>query len=77
MLIDDRLPPPPARPDQPVWEPDWRVWAWVLASAGAAIGCFLTTGLASFVLLCAAVGCGAHAITQALPYGSGLRDYRQ
>jgi len=37
----------------------------------------VTPGFASFVLLCAGVACGAHAITRALPYGDGLREHRQ
>ena len=40
-------------------------------------GGLLTAGFLSFVLLCAALACGAHAITRALPYGEGLREHRQ
>jgi hypothetical protein len=76
MLIDDRVPPFSA-PEQRVWEPDWRLWAWVLAALAAGIGCFASAGLLSFVLLCAALGCGAQAGTRALPYGGGLREHRQ
>jgi hypothetical protein len=77
VLIDDRVPPFSAEPGRSVWEPDWRVWSWVLAALAAAAGCWLTAGLASFVLLCAVVGCAAEALSRTLPYGQGLREHRQ
>ena len=76
MLIDDRV-PPFSEPDQRVWEPDWRQWAWNLAAVAATVACFATEGLTGFVLLCVAVACGCHAISRALPYGGGLREHRQ
>jgi hypothetical protein len=78
LLIDDRVPPfrPPA--DEPrVWEPDPRTCAWAAAAVVFAVAGLLSPGFASFVLLCAALACGAHAITRALPYGDGLREHRQ
>jgi len=78
MLIDDRVPPFLPPPDERrVWEPNPRTLAWVAATAGTTAGAALTGGVASFVLVCAALGCGAHAITRALPYGEGLREHRQ
>jgi predicted lysophospholipase L1 biosynthesis ABC-type transport system permease subunit len=76
VLIDDRLPPPSGH-DRPIWEPNWRLWAWVLTALASAVGCFVTGGLLSYVLVCVALACGAHAVTRALPYGDGLREYRQ
>lgn len=76
MLIDDRL-PPYSPPDRPVWEPNWRLLAWIAATVAAGAASALTAGIVSYVLLCLAVGCGGHAVTIGLPYGSGLRDYRQ
>ena len=77
FLIDDRVPPPSARPDRPVWEPDWRVVGWIAAAVAAVGGAVATAGFVSFVLCCAALGCAAHAATVALPYGDGLREHRQ
>ena len=78
MLIDDRIPPFLPPPDErPVWEPDPRTSAWVAATLALGAGGLLTAGFLSFVLLCAALACGAHAITRALPYGEGLREHRQ
>jgi hypothetical protein len=76
VLIDTRV-PPPTPPERPVWEPDLRTWALVLAAGGSTVGAYETVGFASYVLLCAAIGFGARALTRALPYGDGLREYRQ
>jgi isopentenyl diphosphate isomerase/L-lactate dehydrogenase-like FMN-dependent dehydrogenase len=73
VLIDYHLPPP----ERPAWEPDLVTCAWVVAAIATSVGCLVTGGFVSFLLLCAAVACGAEAISRALPYGSGLRDYRQ
>jgi hypothetical protein len=78
MLIDDRVPPflpPPG--ERPVWEPDPRTSAWVAATVALVVGGAVTGGFLSVVLLCAALACGAHAITRVLPYGDGLREHRQ
>ena len=78
MLIDDRVPPfLPAPGERPLWEPDPRTSAWVAAAIALAVGGVVSAGFLSFVLLCAALACGAHAITRVLPYGNGLRDYHQ
>jgi hypothetical protein len=76
LLIDDRVPPAP-REERAVWEPDWRLCGWVAAAVGATAGSVLTGGFVSFLLVCAAIACGAHAATSALPYGYGLREHRQ
>jgi hypothetical protein len=78
VLIDDRVPPfLPPRDERPVWEPDPRTCAWVATTIVLIVGALLVPGIASFVLVCAAMACGAHAITRVLPYGEGLREYRQ
>lgn len=76
MLIDDRV-PPFSESDRAVWEPNWRVWSWVLAAVAAGVATGLTSGLASYVLLCVTLGCAAQALSRAVPYGGGLREYRQ
>ena len=76
MLIDDRV-PPFREPERPVWEPDWRVWSWVLATVVATVATAMSSGLASYVLLCVAVGCGAEAFSRAVPYCGGLKEHRQ
>jgi Protein of unknown function (DUF3325) len=78
LLIDDRTPPPPpSRPERPVWDPDWRIVGWVAAAVALGVAASVTAGIASFVLVCATLACAAHAVTLALPYGEGLREHRQ
>lgn len=76
MLIDDRV-PPFSGSDRPVWEPNWRLLGWIAATLAAGITSSLTAGFTAYVLLCLAVGCGGQAVSTGLPWGSGLRDYRQ
>jgi hypothetical protein len=76
VLIDDRV-PPFSSPDQPVWEPDWRLCGLVVAAVAAGAGSALTEGFIAFVLICACVAFAASALTRALPYGEGLREHRQ
>ena len=79
MLIHegDREPPPddPQRPAP--WEPNWRLWAWVLAAAVVAFAGVNTNGAASALLVLTAFGLCCRALNEALPYGAGLTDWRQ
>jgi hypothetical protein len=75
MLIDTRTPPPGS--DRPVWEPDWRIWSWVVAAVVAGVAESLATGFAAYVLLCVTVGFVAKAIANAVPAGGGMREHRQ
>jgi hypothetical protein len=76
VLIDDRV-PPFSGAQQPVWEPNWHLCAWIFAAVAFTAAAAMTAGLASFVLLCVAVACWARSATIALPYGDGLREHRQ
>jgi hypothetical protein len=76
LLIDDRT-PPPSEPERPIWEPDWRLVGWVVVAVAAAVAAFLTPGILSFALICASLACAGHAAASWLPYGDGLREYRQ
>jgi hypothetical protein len=76
MLIDDRI-PPFSEPDRPVWEPNWRVWSWVLAAVAAGAGAYVTAGLIAYLLICAMVVCAAQACARAMPDLDGLREHRQ
>jgi hypothetical protein len=76
LLIEERpfAPPPPSRP---AWEPNWRVWSWVLAALLASAGGFVTGGFASYVFVVLAFAFALCALDRALPYKDGLREYRQ
>jgi hypothetical protein len=78
LLIDTRRPPPPpSQPERPAWEPNWRLWGLVALAVAAAVGAQATAGVAAYVLVCAALVFGCRALAVALPYGAGLREYRQ
>lgn len=76
FLIDDRPWRPVPSPD-PVWEPNWRVWRWVLAALVMSGGGFVTNGFASYVCVVLAFAFALCALDRALPYKDGLREYRQ
>jgi hypothetical protein len=77
MLIDDRT--PPASPgERPAWEPNWPMWAWILAALAAFVGGSSSGGVVAVTLLFATVACAAQAAVRAFPQGGGgMRDYRQ
>ena len=69
----------PVRPDggRAPWEPNWRVWRWVIAAVVVGYGTAHTRGalaalltMVIFALVCQAAG-------EALPHGDGLREHRQ
>lgn len=76
MLIhdEDRGPDPPERA---AWEPNWRLWAWVLAAAVVAFAAVNTTGAVSALLVLTAFGLSCRALSEAIPYGGGLTEWRQ
>jgi hypothetical protein len=78
LLIDTRRPPPPEpAPERAAWEPNWRLWGWVALTICALVVADAAGGIAAYLLACLAIGFAGRAIDVALPYGSGLRDYRQ
>jgi hypothetical protein len=69
--------PDPGPHERPAWEPDWRLWRWVLAAAVLAAAASLTQGLVSLALVLVVFGLGCRAAVEALPDGDGLREHRQ
>jgi hypothetical protein len=63
--------------ERPVWEPNWRLWRWVLAAFVLAGAASVTQGLVSLVLVLAVFACGCRAAAEALPNGDGLREHQQ
>lgn len=76
MLIDTSEPRGPD-PGRPVWEPDLRLCAWVLAAIGAFVAAALTAGLASYALVCTGVACAAQALARTVPNPGGMHEHRQ
>jgi hypothetical protein len=71
---DDHDPPPEG--PQP-WEPNWRVWRWIVAAAFATFGAVRTDGVMETLLVFVVFALICRAALDALPNGDGLRDYRQ
>ena len=76
MLIDDRNPGSP-RPGPSPWEPNWRMWRWVAAAAVVAFAAASVSGGVAAMLAITAFGLACRALDEAIPYGQGLREWRQ
>ena len=68
---------PPDERGRPTWEPNWRIWRWVLAGAAFALTSAYSTGAFAVLMVLLAFVCGCRAATAALPSGDGLNEYRQ
>jgi hypothetical protein len=79
MLIHDRDPgtPPEREPRRAPWEPNWRVWRWLLAAGVVAFAAANATGAASTFLMLTVFGLCCRSLSEAIPYGDGLREWRQ
>jgi hypothetical protein len=69
--------PPPGNGDRRPWEPNWRMWRWIAATAVAIFCATQAEGatqavfvIMAFVLVCLAADHG-------VPRGDGLREWRQ
>jgi hypothetical protein len=71
---EDRDPRPPER--RP-WEPNWRVWRWLIAAVFFTYGAVRADGAVEALLVFVVFGLVCRAATEALPDGDGLREYRQ
>ena len=74
--IHTREPDPPGD-DRRSWEPNWRIWRWVIATVAFAVASTYSDGAAQAVLVLAAFGLLCKAAAEALPDGDGMREYRQ
>jgi hypothetical protein len=78
MLIDTRDPPPGDRQERPAaWEPNWRVCAWVAVSGLVGFAALSAGGALETLLILVAFAAACRAVALALPYGGGLREWRQ
>jgi hypothetical protein len=71
---EDREPRPG---DRRPWEPNWRIWRWIVAAAFFVYGASRTEGAMEALLVFAVFACVCRAAVEALPNGDGLREYRQ
>jgi hypothetical protein len=59
------------------WQPNWRVWRWVIAAAVFGYAATATTGAVGVLLVFTAFFAACKALAEAIPYGYGLREHRQ
>jgi UDP-N-acetylmuramyl pentapeptide phosphotransferase/UDP-N-acetylglucosamine-1-phosphate transferase len=69
---------PDPRPEgRPPWEPNWRMWRWIVVAVVAMYCVSRTDGVAGLVLVIVAFAAACLAFDAALPQGDGLREWRQ
>jgi hypothetical protein len=70
-------------PDEPEdegrvpWEPNWRVWRWVVAALALTFAATRTAGVLELLLVLAVFALCCRAAVEALGNGDGLREWRQ
>jgi hypothetical protein len=69
--------PEPAPSGRPAWEPNWRLWRWVLAAIPLSIAADHSQGAVAFVLVVAVFTLVCKAVAELWPDGDGMREYRQ
>ena len=69
--------PEPAPSGRPVWEPNWRLWRWVLAAIPLSIAADNSHGVVAFVLVLAVFTLVCKAVAELWPDGDGMIEYRQ
>jgi hypothetical protein len=67
----------PEQARRPHWEPNWRVWRWVLAALVTGFAAAHSGGALSVLLVFAVFALVCRALSEALPWGDGLSDWRQ
>jgi cytochrome b len=69
--------PEPDPPERPAWEPNWRLWRWLIAAAFVAYGAARTEGAMELALVFVLFGLVLRAAAELVPDVGGMRDYRQ
>jgi len=69
--------PEPPDDGREAWEPNWRLWRWVLAGLVFAYAATRSHGALEFLLVLIVFAFGCRAVLELLPDGDGMREYRQ
>jgi hypothetical protein len=70
-------------PDEPEdegrapWEPNWRLWRWILTAVPLALAATLTHGMVELALVFAVFVLCCRAALELLPDGDGMRQWHQ
>jgi hypothetical protein len=67
----------PPEDGREAWEPNWRLWRWVIAAVVFAYAATRSHGAFEFLLVMIVFACGCRALVELLPDGDGLREHRQ
>jgi hypothetical protein len=67
---------PDGKPRAP-WEPNWRLWRWIVAAVPVTYAATRTEGLIAVLLVFALFALTCRAAVEALPDGDGMREWRQ
>ena len=59
------------------WQPNWRVWRWVVAAVVVGFAATAATGAIGVLLTFTAFFAACKAVAEAIPYGGGLSEHRQ
>jgi hypothetical protein len=69
---------PDPRPQGPQpWEPNWKVWRWLLAAVFFGYGATQAQGALEALFMIVVFGLVCRAAEEALPNSDGMREYRQ
>jgi hypothetical protein len=71
---EDRDPRPEGPPP---WEPNWKIWRWLVAAAVVTYAAVRAEGAIEAVLVLVLFGLVCRAALEAIPDGDGLRHWRQ
>ena len=80
MFVHSEEPDPPSEPGDGrprPWEPNWRVWRWVAAAVVITYAATHAHGAVQALLVLVVFALCCRALTEALPYGDGMREWRQ
>ena len=70
-------PDPPPEEARPLWEPNLRIWRWVLMALPPLYAALRTDGAAELVAVFLVLALVCRAALEAVPDGDGLRHFRQ
>ena len=68
---------PDPKPGRQPWEPNWRLWRWVVAAAFVTYGATHTDGALAALLVMVIFALICRALLELMPDGDGMRDYHQ
>ena len=75
--VHAREPDPPEDEGRTPWEPNWRIWRWVIVAVVCCCVAPFTAGWLKVGVVFLAFALCLRAALEALPDGDGMREWRQ